>query len=237
MQLASGDVVSSARLHARETLIACKLEEASLKTPSCIPVCHRDRQGAASMCQVTIQPLLLHWLFYLVQRQHACAGVGLTDLGSEAMDIIKGLAGIVAAHYPERLYRRAPSAVIGTLEFASAGMQFSSGRISLLCKCSWMLSCFLSVYSCMPSMLLWVAASMHVFEGEGDVLGCWCRNFIVNAPGFFSLIWRVAEPMLSPTTRRKIRLLHNKQVLSCNRYSGACVTQAWCPSMPCCPGC
>lgn len=33
------------------------------------------------------------------------AGVGLTDLGSEAMDIIKGLAGIVAAHYPERLYR------------------------------------------------------------------------------------------------------------------------------------
>lgn len=39
-----------------------------------------------------------------------------------------------------------------------------------------------------------------------------CRNFIVNAPGFFSLIWRVAEPMLSPTTRRKIRLLHNKQV-------------------------
>jgi len=42
----------------------------------------------------------------------------------------------------------------------------------------------------------------------------WCRNFIVNAPGFFSLIWRVAEPMLSPTTRRKIRLLHNKQVLN-----------------------
>ena len=35
----------------------------------------------------------------------------------------------------------------------------------------------------------------------------------MNAPGFFSLIWRVAEPMLSPTTRRKIRLLHNKQVL------------------------
>ena len=34
----------------------------------------------------------------------------------------------------------------------------------------------------------------------------------MNAPGFFSLIWRVAEPMLSPTTRRKIRLLHNKQV-------------------------
>ena len=33
------------------------------------------------------------------------AGVGLTDLGSEAMEIIKGLAGIVAAHYPERLYR------------------------------------------------------------------------------------------------------------------------------------
>ena len=42
----------------------------------------------------------------------------------------------------------------------------------------------------------------------------WRRNFIVNAPGFFSLIWRVAEPMLSPTTRRKIRLLHNKQVLN-----------------------
>ena len=36
----------------------------------------------------------------------------------------------------------------------------------------------------------------------------------MNAPGFFSLIWRVAEPMLSPTTRRKIRLLHNKQVLT-----------------------
>ena len=33
------------------------------------------------------------------------AGVGLTDLGSEAMEIIKNLAGIVAAHYPERLYR------------------------------------------------------------------------------------------------------------------------------------
>ena len=33
------------------------------------------------------------------------AGVGLTDLGSEAMEIIKGFAGIVAAHYPERLYR------------------------------------------------------------------------------------------------------------------------------------
>ena len=33
------------------------------------------------------------------------AGVGLTDLGSEAMEISKSFAGIVAAHYPERLYR------------------------------------------------------------------------------------------------------------------------------------
>ncbi|BDA46825.1 probable SEC14-like protein 2 at C-terminar half [Coccomyxa sp. Obi] len=68
-------------------------------------------------------------------------GVGLTDLGSEAMDYVKVFAGIVAAHYPERLY----------------------------------------------------------------------RNFVVNAPGFFSLVWRIAEPMLSPSTRKKIRLLHNKQ--------------------------
>lgn len=38
---------------------------------------------------------------------------------------------------------------------------------------------------------------------------------MVNAPGFFSLVWRIAEPMLSPSTRKKIRLLHNKQVLPC----------------------
>lgn len=37
---------------------------------------------------------------------------------------------------------------------------------------------------------------------------------MVNAPGFFSLVWRIAEPMLSPSTRKKIRLLHNKHVRS-----------------------
>ncbi|EIE19775.1 hypothetical protein COCSUDRAFT_44590 [Coccomyxa subellipsoidea C-169] len=68
-------------------------------------------------------------------------GVGLSDLGSEAMSYVKIFAGIVAANYPERLY----------------------------------------------------------------------RNFVVNAPGFFSLVWRIAEPMLSPSTRKKIILLHNKQ--------------------------
>lgn len=41
---------------------------------------------------------------------------------------------------------------------------------------------------------------------------CARRNFVVNAPGFFSLVWRIAEPMLSPSTRKKIILLHNKQV-------------------------
>ena len=39
------------------------------------------------------------------------------------------------------------------------------------------------------------------------------RNYIVNVPGFFSLVWRIAEPMLSPSTRKKIRLCHSKQVL------------------------
>lgn len=38
------------------------------------------------------------------------------------------------------------------------------------------------------------------------------RNYIVNVPGFFSLVWRIAEPMLSPSTRKKIRLCHSKQV-------------------------
>lgn len=33
------------------------------------------------------------------------AGVGLTDMGSEAMDYVKVFASIVAANYPERLYR------------------------------------------------------------------------------------------------------------------------------------
>ena len=39
----------------------------------------------------------------------ASSGIGLTDLGSDAMDYIKTFAGIVGAHYPERLFRHAPS--------------------------------------------------------------------------------------------------------------------------------
>ena len=35
----------------------------------------------------------------------ACSGIGLTDLGSDAMDYVKTFAGIVGAHYPERLYK------------------------------------------------------------------------------------------------------------------------------------
>ena len=34
----------------------------------------------------------------------------------------------------------------------------------------------------------------------------------MNVPGFFSLVWRIAEPMLSPSTRKKIRLCHSKAV-------------------------
>ena len=43
-------------------------------------------------------------------------------------------------------------------------------------------------------------------------MGARRRNFIVNVPGFFSLVWRIAEPMLSPSTRKKIRLCHSKAV-------------------------
>ncbi len=54
--------------------------------------------------------------------------------------------------------------------------------------------------------------------------GALCRNFVVNAPGFFSLVWRIAEPMLSPSTRKKIRLLHNKQVCAALvAFSGCCL--------------
>ena len=35
---------------------------------------------------------------------------------------------------------------------------------------------------------------------------------MVHVPGFFSLLWRIVEPMLSPNTRRKIRLLRNQSV-------------------------
>ena len=61
------------------------------------------------------------------------AGVGLTDLGSEAMEISKSFAGIVAAHYPERLYRLEllPAAhlqlfkILHTTETASRHLQLS----------------------------------------------------------------------------------------------------------------
>ena len=33
------------------------------------------------------------------------------------------------------------------------------------------------------------------------------RSFIINMPGFFSILWKLVEPMLAPTTRKKIRLL------------------------------
>ena len=46
-----------------------------------------------------------HDTCFLLQFPPVWAGVGLTDLGSEAMEISKSFAGIVAAHYPERLYR------------------------------------------------------------------------------------------------------------------------------------
>ncbi|KAK9813592.1 hypothetical protein WJX73_009044 [Symbiochloris irregularis] len=36
------------------------------------------------------------------------------------------------------------------------------------------------------------------------------RIFVVHVPGFFSLLWRIVEPMLSPNTRRKIRLLRSQ---------------------------
>ena len=39
------------------------------------------------------------------------------------------------------------------------------------------------------------------------------RIFIVHVPGFFSLLWRIVEPMLAANTRRKIRLLRNQQVI------------------------
>lgn len=117
------------------------------------------------------------------------AGVGLTDLGSEAMDIIKGLAGIVAAHYPERLYRCSP-------------------------PCCSIYLCRLLYISCITlSQKLTFKEPDSLMDRVHGIFTLHCRNFIVNAPGFFSLVWRVAEPMLSPTTRRKIRLLHNKQVL------------------------
>ena len=44
--------------------------------------------------------------FYITSMH---AGVGLSDLGSEAMSYVKIFAGIVAANYPERLYRSAPA--------------------------------------------------------------------------------------------------------------------------------
>lgn len=38
------------------------------------------------------------------------------------------------------------------------------------------------------------------------------RSFIINMPGFFSILWRLVEPMMAASTRKKIRLLRSKQV-------------------------
>jgi CRAL/TRIO domain len=38
------------------------------------------------------------------------------------------------------------------------------------------------------------------------------RCFILNVPYFFSVLWRMVEPMLNETTCRKIRVFGNMQV-------------------------
>ena len=38
------------------------------------------------------------------------------------------------------------------------------------------------------------------------------RAFIINMPGFFSVLWKLVEPMMAASTRRKIRLLRGKEV-------------------------
>ena len=57
----------------------------------------------------------------------------------------------------------------------------------------------------------------------------------MNVPGFFSLVWRIAEPMLSPSTRKKIRLCHSKAVRARRPGStpkAACHQPASCAQSP-----
>jgi hypothetical protein len=39
-----------------------------------------------------------------------------------------------------------------------------------------------------------------------------CRAYVVNIPGFFSLLWRIAEPLTPPATRKRLRVLRSKEV-------------------------
>ena len=38
------------------------------------------------------------------------------------------------------------------------------------------------------------------------------RAFVINMPGFFSILWKLIEPLMAQSTRKKIRLLRGKAV-------------------------
>ena len=40
------------------------------------------------------------------------------------------------------------------------------------------------------------------------------RAFVINMPGFFSILWKLIEPLMAQSTRKKIRLLRGKAVSS-----------------------
>lgn len=49
------------------------------------------------------------------------------------------------------------------------------------------------------------------------------RAFIINVPGFFSILWKLVEHMMAASTRRKIRLLRGKNVRFSSRHPGVAV--------------
>ncbi len=59
----------------------------------------------------------------------------------------------------------------------------------------------------------------------------WCRLVLLNAPSFFSLLWRICEPIMPGSTRNKVKVVRSHQVSFTKRLRlifRSCALCSWC---------